>query len=132
MRNYANLQNAFLNVDDEQRTIIGNNLNYLDEAIEDYLIYKGLLELPAAPDSDRGEEGKREKDKLRTGIESVNLGNKKSLLSRLGKAYEVDLLAAKVEYLTFKIETCHLKRIFMSWLNEGRELPTSTEAFKAL
>jgi hypothetical protein len=54
------------------------------------------------------------------------------LLSRLGKAYEVDLLAAKVEYLTFKIETCHLKRIFMSWLNEGRVLPTSTEGFKTL
>jgi len=63
MRNYSNLQNSFLNVDDEQRMHIGNNLGYIDDAIEDYLIYKGLLELPAAPDSDRGEEAKRDKDK---------------------------------------------------------------------
>lgn len=63
MRNYTNLQNSFLNVDDEQRTKIGNNLNHLDESIEDFLIYKGLLELPAAPDSDRGEEVRRDKDK---------------------------------------------------------------------
>jgi hypothetical protein len=42
MRNYANLSNSFLNVDDEQRTNIGNNLNHIDDAIEDYLIYKGL------------------------------------------------------------------------------------------
>lgn len=92
-------------------------MNHIDDAVEDYLIYKGLLELPEAPDSPREDEGKKDKEREKTGIASVNLGNKKSLLSRLGKAYEVDLLAAKVEFLTFKIETCHLKRIFMSWLN---------------
>ena len=43
-------------------------MNHIDDAVEDYLIYKGLLELPETPDSPREDEGKKDKEKEKTGI----------------------------------------------------------------
>ena len=46
MTNYANLQNAFYNLDDRSRSFIGTNFPQIDEVIKEYLIYKGILEAP--------------------------------------------------------------------------------------
>jgi hypothetical protein len=69
-------------------------------------------------DFDDKDEEQTEKD-----YTSVNLALKRSNLSRIGKAYEVDLLKAKIDFLGFKIERTHLKRVFMSWLKDGKPLP---------
>jgi hypothetical protein len=44
-----------LNFDDQQRQYIGNNLLLTDPELEDYLIYKGLLELPSKSETPRDE-----------------------------------------------------------------------------
>jgi hypothetical protein len=132
MRNYQNLMNSFLGLEDPAREHIGANLLHIDDEVEDYLIYKGLLELPQQADSERLDETAEKVNAGIIGLSSINLGNKKSVLSRLGKSYEVDLLAAKVEFLSFKIEAKHQQRVFMSWVNGGVTLPADTESYMKL
>lgn len=40
------IQSAFYNFSDEHRRLIGVNFTQLDELINEYLIFKGLLENP--------------------------------------------------------------------------------------
>jgi hypothetical protein len=134
-RNYGNLRNIMLNFDDEQRQYIGNNLLLADPELEDYLIYKGLLEVQSKNETPR-DETEKVHDTLSSekigGIETVNLGLKRSILSRLGKHYEIDILQAKVEYLSQKVEQSHLMRVFMCWLNQGAPLPQTTKAYNKI
>ena len=46
MKDYNNLQNAFYNIDDSQRAVIGTNFMQVDEIVNDFLMYKGLIEAP--------------------------------------------------------------------------------------
>ena len=46
MKDYNNLKNAFYNIDDSQRAIIGTNFMQVDEVVNDFLVYKGLIEPP--------------------------------------------------------------------------------------
>ena len=47
MCNYAKLQNAFINLNDKDRNFIGSNFTQVDEIVQHYLIYKGILEKPS-------------------------------------------------------------------------------------
>ena len=57
------------------------------------------------------------------------MGLKRSQLSRVGKTYETDLLKAKIDFLSFKIERSHLKRVFMTFITDGRPLPEDTKRY---
>ena len=43
---YSDLHSAFFNMDDRTRSFIGSNFPQLDELVNDYLVYKGLLDPP--------------------------------------------------------------------------------------
>ena len=40
MRDYNNLENAFYNMDDRQRAMIGTNFGQGDPVVDDFLVYK--------------------------------------------------------------------------------------------
>jgi hypothetical protein len=42
------------------------------------------------------------------------------------------LLKAKIDFLGFKIERTQLKRVFMSWIQDGKPVPVDTESFGKL
>ena len=42
------------------------------------------------------------------------------------KDFEAEVLQAKVEILSFKIEAGQVQRIMMSWMNGGSHLPRTT------
>ena len=45
---------------------------------------------------------------------------------RKGLNYYMDRLLATIEILSFKLETCRLRRILMSWLNGNGKMPDNT------
>ena len=44
MRDYNNLQNAFYNMDDRQRAVIGTNFKQGAPVEQEFLVYKGLVD----------------------------------------------------------------------------------------
>jgi hypothetical protein len=114
--NYAELQNCFNNIDDKDRSnIIGANFPYTDEEISQYLKYKKLVD----PNDLAEEKRRRDLEKgIKTDRESAAVSAKPVIFTK-SKDFQADVLQAKVEMLSFKIEAGHLQRVMMSWLAGG-------------
>jgi hypothetical protein len=101
------LKSAFYNMEEDARTQIGANFTQVDEYIDDYLMFKGLKELPGEKAQEKKKEGARDKYKDHTH----------------------DMLLAQVEILSFKIEAAHLERVIMSWEQPNTILPITTKGY---
>ena len=122
MSNYANLQSAFFNLPDRSRSFIGSNFQQLDELVDNYLIYKNVIENP-----------KTSQNNNTTGTNSAADSNRQTSSPQKpyvrGVNFTSEYLLATVEILSFKIEMAHLQRILMSWISNDGKLPETTEKY---
>jgi hypothetical protein len=125
--NYAELRNAFMNIDDSDRPeVFWATFQQIDEENQAYLKYKNLV------DPNEEAEAKRLKD-LERGIGSSNSTRVlKPIHFIKSKDFEAEVLQAKVEMMSFKIEAGQSQRIMMSWMNGGSHLPRSTVEYSEI
>lgn len=116
MSNYANLQSAFFNLDDRSRSFIGSNFQQLDDLIDNYLIYKGIVDKPNSMD-------KADTRPNSATMDSRTEPNSPSKPLLRGQNFTSEFLLATVEILSFKIEMAHLQRVMMSWISGTGKLP---------
>lgn len=97
--NYAELRNAFMNIDDADRSeIFWATFQQTDEETHAYLKYKNLV------DPNEEAEAKRLKE-LERGINSSNSTRAQKLIHFIkSKDFDSEVLQAKVEIMSFKIE----------------------------
>jgi hypothetical protein len=101
---------TFFNMDDEQRSFLATNFHQLDEGLEEYLVFEGLIE-----------------DKNRAAATSDENGRSDQQAFHIARPK--DILQGKIEYLSLKVEARHLQRVLMSW-TICSALPTEIEGYK--
>ena len=106
---YWRMSGTFFNMDDEQRSFLATNFHQLDEGLEEYLIFEGLIE-----------------DKNRAAASDEN-GRSEPQAFHIVRPR--DILQGKIEYLSLKVEARHLQRVLMSWAICSA-LPTEIEGYK--
>lgn len=112
--NYAELQNAFMNIDDSNRSeIIFSSFQAGLEGMKSYLRFRGLLD----PNIEVRERIKAEEAKGVVITEMEKL--RREIPFKRSRDFEADVLQAKVEFLGFKIECSATQRVLMSWILGG-------------
>jgi len=130
MSNYTNLQGAFFNMDDACRSFIGSNFPQIDELVENYLVYKGIIDKPqpVVSQTQSVDSGTRPTSGATTSRQETQ--SRKQL--QKGLNFTSEYLLATVEILSFKIEAAHLQRVLMGWLSGQGVIPATTELYTHL
>ena len=113
------MSGAFLNLDDSSRSFIGSSSQQLDELVNNYLVYKGIIERPNPHDTIASGKSLSSDNK-------VGGGNKAYVR---GQNFTSEYLLASVEILSYKIEMAHMQRVLMSWISGEGRLPETTAKY---
>lgn len=96
-------------MDDRARSYIGNNFPQLDDLIEQYLVYKGLMDADMTARAKKIQKYRDAQVNSPSGDQqNIQFVEKKSNLRRATSNFEIEKLLATVELMSYKIEASHM------------------------